>query len=38
MVIPACAAWFFLEASWLWRRLVTKRPVAQPATELASAA
>ena len=26
LVIPACAAWVFLEAAWLWRRLITAPP------------
>jgi len=38
MVIPACAAWVFLEASWLCRRLTRKRPAPTAATGLASAA
>jgi hypothetical protein len=38
IVIPACAAWVFFEASWLWRRLTARRPVAKPAAEMANAA
>lgn len=38
MVIPACAAWVFLEASWLWRRLGVKRQQPTTASDLASAA
>jgi hypothetical protein len=33
MVIPACAAWTFLEAAWLWRRLaarIPQPPIPQP--------
>ncbi len=30
LAIPACAAWTFLEAAWLWRRLTVRR-IALPA-------
>jgi hypothetical protein len=38
LVIPASAAWFFFEASWLWRRLSRRRPAHNPALALADAA
>jgi hypothetical protein len=38
LVIPASAAWFFLEASWLWRRLTRRRPQHNPTLSLADAA
>jgi hypothetical protein len=38
LVIPATAAWFFLEASWLWRRLTRRRLQRTPALSLADAA
>ena len=38
LVIPACALWFFLEASWLWRRLIQRRSLHRPALSLADAA
>ena len=27
LVIPACAAWVFLESTWLWRRFTQRRPL-----------
>ncbi len=33
LVIPACAAWVFLETAWLWRRLTAAAP-RPPATSL----
>ncbi len=38
LVIPAAAAWVFLEAAWLWRRIFAGRPPVPVATGLASAA
>ncbi len=38
LVIPACSAWVFLEAAWLWRRLITKDSVPPAVTRLADAA
>jgi hypothetical protein len=38
LVIPACAAWFFVEAAWLWRRLTAPPPKPITAPELAQAA
>ena len=37
-VIPACAAWVFLEAFWLWRRLTNRPPTPQTSSPLAQAA
>jgi hypothetical protein len=37
-VIPACAAWVFLEAFWLWRRLTYRTPAPQTSSPLAHAA
>ena len=38
LVIPACAAWTFIEAAWLWSCLTSRRPVPPPAQPLARAA
>ena len=38
LVIPACAAWLFLEAFWLWRRLTTGAPIPHASRPLAQAA
>ncbi len=38
LAIPACAAWTFLEAAWLWRRLTTRRAAPPAAVDLAQAA
>jgi hypothetical protein len=38
LVIPACAAWLFLEAAWLWRRLIQQRPMIAVAVPPAQAA
>jgi hypothetical protein len=38
VAIPACAAWTFLEAAWLWRRLTAKRVAPPAAAGMAQAA
>jgi hypothetical protein len=38
LVIPTFAAWTFLEAAWLWRRLTATRPSVPPWQPLARAA
>jgi hypothetical protein len=38
LVIPASAAWVFLEAAWLWRRLTARRVIPPATTGLAEAA
>jgi hypothetical protein len=38
LVIPACAAWMFLEAAWLWSRMVAAPPGAPAHSALARAA
>lgn len=38
LVIPACAAWVFLEAVWLWRRLIRRSPSPRAASAPLAAA
>lgn len=38
LVIPGCALWVFLEASWLWRRLTRPSPGPRAVVSLAHAA
>jgi hypothetical protein len=38
IAIPACAAWVFLEGTWLWRRLTAKRIVPPAEAALSQAA